>query len=101
MQPDPDFTDPCAVATWLRSIYYQRIAGGGVVSTKFGERETKYAAMDSETMLAEIQRLDEQCALATAAAGGTAAPRRRALQLGARRTRIYPPYSLVTRDDGA
>jgi hypothetical protein len=94
MMADPvDFTDPCATAAWLRSIYYQRVAGQGVTEIRFGERSTKYAAMDGDTMLAEIQRLDEQCALVTAAAGGTTAtgaaatPLRRALSLGARPAR--------------
>jgi hypothetical protein len=83
---DPvDFTDPCATAAWLRSIYYQRIAGQGVSEVRFGERSTKYAAMDADTMLTEIQRLDEQCALVTnAAVPGSVPSPRRAIQLGAR-----------------
>jgi hypothetical protein len=100
---DPvDFTDPCATAAWLRSIYYQRVAGQGVTSIKFGEREVKYssASFNDTQMLAEIQRLDEQCALKMAAAGDGTAPRRRAIQLGARGARICSPFSLITRDDG-
>jgi hypothetical protein len=100
----PDFSDPCATADWLRAIYYQRVAGQGVTGIRFGDRETKFAAMDGATMLAEIQRLDEACALKQVAAGGPGAagvtPRRRAIQLGARRGRVLPPYTLVTRNDG-
>ena len=83
---DPvDFTDPCATAAWLRSIYYARVAGQAVTEMRFGERAVKYASMDQEGMLAEIQRLDEQCALRGGPTGDvTVAPRRHAISLGSR-----------------
>jgi hypothetical protein len=83
---DPvDFTDPCATAAWLRSIYYARVAGTAVTEMRFGERGVKYASMDQAGMLEEIQRLDERCALKGGAAGdATVAPLRHAISLGSR-----------------
>jgi hypothetical protein len=86
---DPDFTDPCATATWLRAIYYARAAGQTVTEVRFGERVVRYASMDQSDMLAEIQRLDEQCALRGGPAGdATIAPRRHAISLGSRQ--LFP-----------
>jgi hypothetical protein len=80
-----DFTDPCATAAWLRSIYYARVAGQGVTELRFGERGVKYAQMDQDGMLVEIQRLDEQCALKGGTAGDvTTPPLRHAMSLGSR-----------------
>jgi hypothetical protein len=83
---DPvDFTDPCATAAWLRSIYYSRVAGMAVTELRFGERAVKYAQMDDAGMLAEIQRLDERCALKGGpTADPTVPPQRHAIGLGSR-----------------
>jgi hypothetical protein len=86
---DPvDFTDPCATAAWLRSIYYTRVAGMAVAETRFGERSARYADMPAESMLAEIQRLDEQCALQTP---GVSA-KRHAIKFGSRAPLARMPW---------
>jgi hypothetical protein len=87
---DPDFTDPCVTANWLRSIYYARIAGEAVSELRFGERSIKYATMDEAKMRAAIQQLDEECAIKTGKP-----PRRHAIRLGARTTNALAPFFQV------
>lgn len=78
MAVDPDWTDPCAVAAWLRPQYYALVSGGTATRIVYAGRDTTYAPTDSDKLLALIRNLESECAAKTGARTG----RRRAFRAG-------------------
>lgn len=59
---DPDWTDPCAVLTWLRPQYYKVVAGVAVVTTQHGDTQTTFSQANKAELGALMRQLESQCA---------------------------------------
>ena len=57
-----DPTDPCAAAAALRVKYYALIGGESVERVRTGDREAQFRSSPAGALLAEIERLEAQCA---------------------------------------
>lgn len=81
-----DWTDPCARAAALREAYFALLSGGMETLIRVkgpdGERESRYAQADLTALKREMEAAEDACIVA---GGGTPAPRRHAISLGARR----------------
>lgn len=75
---DPDWTDPCAVAAWLRPQYYALAAGGTATRIVYAGRDTTYTPADADKLLALLRTKESECAAKTGAKIG----RRRAFRAG-------------------
>lgn len=75
---DPDWTDPCARAAYLRPLYYKLLAEGGVVRVRAGSRETQYQPADADKLAALLAAAESECA----AKQGLTTGRRRAIRFG-------------------
>lgn len=78
MPADPDWTDPCAVLTWLRPQYYRVAAGAAEVEIEYAGRRTKYAAANIGALASLMSQLEAECARRQGATTG----RRRAIIAG-------------------
>ncbi|MEK9754325.1 MAG: hypothetical protein VW338_14110 [Rhodospirillaceae bacterium] len=77
MATDPDWTDPCAVLTWLRPQYYKVAAGVSTVSVSHDGVSVSYNQASLDKLAALMRRLESDCAVAS---GG--ARKRRAIVAG-------------------
>ena len=84
-----DWTDPCAAAAFIRAKYFELLSGGGVAEIQFAEGRVRYNQASAADLLALLNRLEAQCALASGAA-----PRRFAISLGGQRA-LLPDDSKV------
>lgn len=75
---DPDWTDPCAVLTWLRPQYYKVTAGLRVVTVRHGDTSTQFDAANIPQLQALMRQLEADCARSQ----GTTTGRRRAFTAG-------------------
>lgn len=80
-----DWDDPCARASALRGAYFALLSGGMETLIRVkgpdGERESRYAQADLTMLKREMEAAEDACIVA---GGGTPAPRRHAITLGAR-----------------
>jgi len=58
---DPDWTDPCAVLTWLRPRYFKAMTDGGVIEVRHGDELNRYSAVNMNELRALMQQLEQQC----------------------------------------
>lgn len=75
---DPDWTDPCAVLTWLRPQYYKVAAGVSEVTLKHGDDSATFNQSSLSGLAAVMRQLESECA----AKQGVRAGRRRAFTAG-------------------
>jgi hypothetical protein len=75
---DPDWTDPCAVAAWLRPQYYALVTGGAATRIVYAGRDTTYTGADADKLLALLRTKESECS----AKNGTRIGRRRAFWAG-------------------
>lgn len=59
---DPDWSDPCAVATWLQPQIYKVAAGSGVVTVKHGEESVTYTQSNYQVLLGLYRNAVSECA---------------------------------------
>lgn len=87
--PDPDWSNPCAVLAWLRPKYYLAISGGTAVSVKYGGREIEYSSRFNNLPQLEtlLRKLERDCAVAS----GTS--RRQVILAGSGQRRRFDPFS--------
>ena len=52
---DPDWTDPCAVLTWLRPQYYRVAAGQQEIRIVYAGRDTQYGLSNIDQLGAVIR----------------------------------------------
>lgn len=71
---DPDWTDPCAIATWLKPQLYKVAAGNAVVDVKSGDNRVTYGAGNYQALLQLYRDAVSECAKKT----GSKVGRRRA-----------------------
>ena len=57
-----NWADPCEAVALLRPAYFQLLAGAAAASTRFENREVRFAASDIEKLRNEIGRLEAACA---------------------------------------
>jgi hypothetical protein len=75
---DPDWTDPCAVAAWLRPQYYALVTGGSATRIVYAGRDTTYTGANADQLLALLRAKESECAAKLGAKIG----RRRAFRAG-------------------
>lgn len=78
MAADPDWTDPCAVAAWLRPQYYALVTGGAATRIVYAGRDTTYTPANADALLALLRTKESECAAKT----GAPTLRRRAFRAG-------------------
>ncbi len=59
---DPDWTDPCAIATWLKPQLYQVAAGTAVVTVRYDNRETTFRQASYPALVALYRNVVAECA---------------------------------------
>lgn len=59
---DPDWTDPCAVLTWLRPLYYKVASGGQEIRITYAGRDTQYGLSNLPQLAALMRQLETECA---------------------------------------
>lgn len=74
-----DMRDPCALWPKMQEIYDRLLAGEQVVSTRFGNDETRWQATNMPALAKRIQELKAECA-----AKSSGRPRRFAMRAGFR-----------------
>lgn len=62
---DPDWTDPCAILTWLRPQYYRVLAGAHVVQIRHGDTFTAYSETNVSQLGALMRQLEADCRAAS------------------------------------
>lgn len=75
---DPDWSDPCAVLTWLRPQVFKIRAGLGMASVTHGDQSTTYNQANIRELGALMRELETECARKQ----GTTTGRRRAFRAG-------------------
>ncbi len=66
---DPDWTDPCAVAAWLKPQLYKVAAGQGTVQVRHGDNFVEYGAANLQTLQSLYLQASSDCAKKTGAPG--------------------------------
>ena len=67
---DPDWDDPCAVATWLKPQLYKIASGKGVATVKHGEESTTFSQANYQALMALYREAVSECAKKTNARTG-------------------------------
>jgi hypothetical protein len=62
MANEPDWNDPCAVATWLQPQLYAVAAGNAVVEVRSGDNRVGYSAGNYQALLSLYRDAVSQCA---------------------------------------
>jgi hypothetical protein len=62
---DPDWTDPCAIATWLKPQLYKVAAGSSVVTVRHGENQTSFSQANYDALTALYLEAVSDCAKKT------------------------------------
>jgi len=75
---DPDWSDPCVVAAWLRPQYYALVSGGQATRIAYAGRDTTYTPANADQLLTLLRAKESECAIKTGAKTG----RRRAFRAG-------------------
>jgi len=75
---DPDFSDPCAVAAWLKQVRINIAAGLQEQRIVYSGRDTTYFASNPDKLDALIAQYDNACAVKN----GSTIGRRRAFRAG-------------------
>lgn len=78
MAADPDWNDPCAVATWLQPQLYAVAAGNAVVDVRHGDERVAYGAGNYQALLSLYRNAVSECARKS----GSRVGRRRAFTAG-------------------
>lgn len=71
---DPDWTDPCAVAAWLKPQLYKVAAGTSAVSIRQGENQNSFTQANYPALMELYREAVSNCAKKT----GSKTGRRRA-----------------------
>jgi hypothetical protein len=67
---DPDWDDPCAVASWLKPQLYKIAAGTSVVSIRQGENQNSFTQANYPALMALYREAVSECAKKTNAKTG-------------------------------
>jgi hypothetical protein len=59
---DPDWTDPCAVAVWLKPQLYKVATGASVVSIRQGENQNSFSQANYQALMALYREAVSDCA---------------------------------------
>lgn len=62
MAAEPDWDDPCAVATWLKPQLHNVAAGNSVVDVRHGDERVAYGAGNYQALLTLYRNAVSECA---------------------------------------
>jgi hypothetical protein len=74
MAAEPDWDDPCSIATWLKPQLYAVAAGNAVVEVRSGDNRVGYSQGNYQALAALYRNAVSECAKKN----GTSVGRRRA-----------------------